>query len=232
MIPALHLNFPCLIGCQPEKPYFFAMKSAIGLLLALLFISCNDSPPRETSPRPRLITKDSNSVKPERVNPYVGVDVSPMDMSYLPVDYPKFSNKPSQPVARVIYSRPHKQGRNIFGNLIKYGQPWRLGANEATEIEFFQPVTIQGRRINKGRYVLYCIPQQDNWTIIFNNDLNSWGLNIDRSKDLFRFEVPVIVRNLSVEYFSIVFQENNNSADLIIGWDDLEARLPIQYAKN
>ncbi len=208
------------------------MKMAIGLLLVFFFFSCSDSPSRETAQRPKLITKDSNSVQPERVNPYVGVDVSPMDMSYFPVDYPKLSNRNSLPVARVIYSRPHMQGRKIFGSLIQYGQPWRLGANEATEIEFFQAVTIQGQRISKGKYVLYCIPQQDKWTIIFNGDLNSWGLNIDRSKDLFQFAVPVIVRNLSVEFFSIVFQENDKTAELVIGWDDLEARLPIQYTRN
>ena len=82
-------------------------------------------------------------------------DKSPMDISYFPVDYPieHMYNRASKPlVARVVYSRPHRQGRKVFGSLLKYGEPWRLGANEATEIEFFRAVEIEGKRINKSRY--------------------------------------------------------------------------------
>src|SRR5947209_8340114 len=109
------------------------------LLLACL-VSCSEHPRPSSSPRPKLVTVDSNLVKNETANPYVAVDVSPMDMSWLPTDYPKMNIKRPLPVARVIYSRPHRQGRKIFGGLLKYGEPWRLGANEATEIEFFEPV--------------------------------------------------------------------------------------------
>ena len=139
----------------------------VGVLALLFLFSCSDSTSRDTTQRrPDIQITDS----PVRVqdNPFAPVDVSPMDIAYLPSDYPimKMTGgaKPL-PLARVIYSRPHRQGRAIFGGLIKYGEPWRLGANEATEIEFFQPVTIQNKKIPKGRYVLYCIPQEDKWTI-------------------------------------------------------------------
>ena len=69
------------------------------------------------------------------------IDKSPMDMSYYPNAYPhlKIQDKLTEPlVARVIFSRPQKNGRAIFGELLEYGKVWRLGANEATEIEFFQ----------------------------------------------------------------------------------------------
>ena len=162
-------------------------------------------------------------------NPYVPVDVSPMDMTWLPVDYPKLTVKKPVPVARVIYSRPHKQGRKIFGNLVKYGERWRLGANEATEMEVFIPVKIQNKTVPKGRYILYCIPEQDSWTIVFNSNLNSWGLNLDPSKDLYRFKIQAQIKNQSVEYFSMMFQPNDKGADLVMAWDNIEARLPIEY---
>lgn len=162
-------------------------------------------------------------------NPYVPVDVSPMDMAWLPVDYPKLTIKKPVPVARVIYSRPHKQGRKIFGNVVKYGERWRLGANEATEIEVFIPVSIQNTKIAKGKYILYCIPEADKWTIVFNSNLNSWGLNLDPSKDLHRFIIPAQTKSQSVEYFSMVFQPTTGGADLVMAWDNVEARLPIQY---
>ena len=81
------------------------------------------------------------------------VDKSPMDMVYFPDAYPhlKIQNKPTEPlIARVIFSRPQKNGRTIFGELLEYGKVWRLGANEATEIEFFQNVKIGNTKIKKG----------------------------------------------------------------------------------
>lgn len=204
------------------------MKYLPGLLLLLGF-ACNDPKPEpQSSPRPKLPSKDSNIVI---TNPYTPVDLSPMDMAWLPVDYPKLSVKRLQPVARVIYSRPHKQGRKIFGNLVKYGERWRLGANEATEIEIFIPVMIQDIKIPKGKYILYCIPEQDRWTIVFNSNLNSWGLNLDPSKDLYRFSIPAQTKKQAVEYFTMVFQATSTGADLIMAWDNVEARLPLQYTE-
>ena len=204
------------------------MKSLFVFLVLIVFASCNDAPSKPST-RPKLIASDSNIVKHEPANPYAAVDISPMDMSYLPVDYPKMQDRKTPPIARVIYSRPHKQGRKIFGSLLKFGEPWRLGANEATEIEFFSPVIIQGKTVDRGRYVLYSIPQENKWTIIFNSNLNSWGLTPDPRKDLFKFEVPSEKKNQSIEYYTMVFQERKGGADLVMAWDDVEARLPIQY---
>src|SRR6187551_3619540 len=86
------------------------------------------------------------------------LDKSPMDMSYYPNGYPvlKIQDKITEPlVARVIYSRPQKSGRSIFGELLEYGKVWRLGANEATEIEFYRDVKINDTKVKKGRYTMY-----------------------------------------------------------------------------
>lgn len=107
------------------------------------------------------------------------LDKSPMDMSYWPSNYPilKLNGKAKDmPVARLLYSRPQKNGRVIFGGIQKYGEMWRLGANESTEIEFFTPVKIGTKTITKGRYTLYCmLNAADKWTIIISNDNYSWG---------------------------------------------------------
>src|SRR5687768_4091174 len=119
-----------------------------------LLISCNETPKPGSGAAQQSVLKDSNILKKEAANPYVQVDVSPMDMAYFPIDYPikKMNGQATgSPVVRVIYSRPHRGGRKLFGELVKWGQPWRLGANEATEIEFFQPVTIQNKRVEKGQ---------------------------------------------------------------------------------
>jgi hypothetical protein len=200
-------------------------------LFLLSFFSCSDD---HVSPKPvnGRNNKPSLNFKKETANPFVTVDVSPMDISYYPVDYPKLKSSKANiepPAARVIYSRPQKQGRKIFGALIKYGELWRLGANETTEIEFFKPVIIQNKKINKGRYAIYSIPQEKTWTIVLNRNIYTWGLHPDPSQDIARFEVPVEKAPATVEYFTMAFINNTSGPQLLISWDDIVTRLPIQF---
>ncbi len=165
-------------------------------------------------------------------NPYIIVDVSPMDMSYYPPDYPKLKmakQVSEPPVMRLIYSRPHLQGREIFHDVLKYGEYWRLGANEATEIEFFRDVSIQNKKIRAGRYVLYCILGPATWKMVLNSNLDSWGLQQDSTKDIQHFEIPVTHGNPSLEYLTMVFEKSPTGADLVIAWDDVVAKLPITF---
>jgi len=200
-------------------------------LLIFFLISCSNDP-SASSPEKTDSQKITPVLKKETANPYAAIDVSPMDMAYFPADYPvqKMSNPGAEPpLARVIYSRPQKQGRQLFGYLLKYGEPWRLGANEATEIEFFSPSTIQGKRIDKGRYILYCIPQAENWIIAFNSNINSWGLHADTQKDIHRFTIPVQKSSTVIEFFTMSFSGTKSGADLIMAWDNIIARLPVQF---
>ena len=166
-----------------------------------------------------------------QTNNLPALDKSPMDMSYYPSNYPvlKIQDKATEPVlARVIYSRPQKSGRIIFGDLVEYGKVWRMGANEATEIEFYKDVKIDGKKVAKGRYTLYAIPSQDNWTIILNKDIDTWGaFKYDIFKDVLRTTVPVQILNEVVEALAMSFEKTDNGCNLIIAWDNVKAALPI-----
>jgi DUF2911 family protein len=158
-------------------------------------------------------------------------DKSPLDVSYYPNNYPllKIQGKASEPLlARAYYSRPQKNNRIIFGELIEYNKVWRLGANEATEIEFFQNVKFGNSRIKKGRYTLYCIPTAERWTLILNKDTDSWGAFIyDEKKDVARVDVPVEKQPLVTESFSLLFEKINGGFSLNIGWDNIKVSLPV-----
>lgn len=161
------------------------------------------------------------------------VDKSPMDMSYYPNGYPvlKIQDKLTEPlIARVIFSRPQKNGRTIFGELLEYGQVWRLGANEATEIEFFQPVKIGDAKIKKGRYTMYCIPYPEKWTIILNKETDTWGsFKYDETKDIVRTDVPVQKQADLLDSFVMSFEKIPTGASLIIAWDNIKVALPISF---
>lgn len=194
--------------------------------------SCKNS---DSDPQ-NISVKDS--LKALTGNQYQAIDQSPMDISYCPADYPQSKMRGAVsdgPVARIIYSRPHKKGRVIFSDdssgLCQYGKPWRLGANEATEIELFRPVLIGGKNMDAGRYILYCIPQADKWVIVFNSNLNSWGLEVDPDKDVFKTELPVQVQNDLVEDFTMIFQDTPDGADLLITWDKVKVLMPFTFSK-
>ena len=207
-------------------------KNLVAILLPVIFFSC-----KEAEKKPAVNDTPSKTEATVKVLPpisnYTNPDRSPMDMVYFPIDYPllKMAGKTSAPpFMRIIYSRPQKQGRPIFGGLVKYNVPWRLGANESTEIEFFSTATVQGKTVKPGRYILYCIPQETKWTFVLNSNLYSWGLEQNRQRDLMQFEVPVEKNNLIIEYFTIASEKKSDKGtELIFLWDDVKAKLPVSF---
>jgi hypothetical protein len=208
------------------------------LLLALFIVGACDSgvsepkEPTVINNRPIPKSNGSNTVVINTKPPSSPIDQSPMDMLYYPLEYAKLKSQgkaEENPYVRVIYSRPHRHGRKIFGDLQKYGFPWRLGANEATEIEFFRSATINGNKINKGRYIIYCIPEKDKWTIAINSNIYTWGLQFDQSKDVLRTEIPVEQVSDPTETFTMSFEGSGNETNLVMEWDDVKARLPIVF---
>ena len=196
--------------------------------LLILASGCDDQPATSVPPPNNVPgVYNASTVDPD-------LDKSPLDLSYFPVDYPqlKMTGRINQPlIARVMYSRPSVDGRKIYGHLLQYGKPWRLGANEATEIEFFQPVFIQNTSLEPGRYVLYAKPYADHWTIIFNKDLYTWGLKIDSTKDIFQVDIPVTKLSRSIPVFTMQFADAPEGGALLMGWDSIHARLPFAVSK-
>ena len=167
----------------------------------------------------------------------MSVDKSPMDMAYYPVNYPvlKIQNKATEPLmARVIYSRPMKNGRSVFGELVEYGKIWRLGANEATEIELYKDVKFNtDNKLKKGRYTMYAIPYQDKWTIIFNKETDIWGaFQYDAKKDVLRIDVPTQKPAEASEAFTMQFEKDTNGINLVVVWDNVKAAIPFNFQPN
>ncbi len=153
------------------------------------------------------------------------LDKSPMDVAFI-------RGENNMPMIRIIYSRPQKNDREIFGSLVPYGKVWRTGANEATEITLYSDMTVNGKPISAGTYTLYTIPTKDEWTIIINKDVNVWGaFSYDETKDVLRVKVPAEQTSASVQAFSMTFQPTENGANLLMGWDDTYVKVPFLKVK-
>ncbi len=161
------------------------------------------------------------------------LDASPLDVAYSPanVTRSKIEDKIS-PAVKVIYSRPSKKGREIFGNLEKFDKVWRLGANESTEITFYKAVKIGNKQIKAGKYSLFAIPQKDKWTIILNSQLDRWGAySYNADLDVHRIDVPISTLETPIEAFTILFFDTSYGTDMVMAWDKTQAILPIHFAK-
>ncbi|MCB0562246.1 MAG: DUF2911 domain-containing protein [Lewinellaceae bacterium] len=165
------------------------------------------------------------------------LDKSPMDAAYYPqraafrafakTDEEKMAN---QPMIRVLYSRPQMKGREVFGGIVKYGETWRLGANESTEIHFYQDVTINGTAVKAGRYTVYAIPGEKEWEVSFSSDLDNWGAYAyNPEHNVATITVPVEASEKPIEAFSITFDKADDGAHMIMGWEKTVVRVPIAF---
>lgn len=135
---------------------------------------------------------------------------------------------------KVVYGQPYRNGRNIFGDFEPFGEVWRTGANEATEITITEPVLMGGEVVEAGTYALFSIPNEDEWTIILNTDLGQWGaFAYSEDRDYLRFNVPVINLDTPAEAFSIEFSEVNLSlTTMSMSWDMVKVEIPIRFYEN
>lgn len=133
---------------------------------------------------------------------------------------------------KVTYSQPHKRGREIFGKLVPFGEVWRTGANEATEITITKEIFINKQLLPAGTYSLFTIPYADKWTIILNKEVGLWGsYNYNPLMDVMRFDVaPVAIAAPTVyEPFTIRIDQRNNMADIVLLWDRTKVAFTVQF---
>lgn len=104
------------------------------------------------------------------------------------------SKRPSPPATATVtttkgttitinYSQPSLKGRTIGKEIASFGEVWRTGANEASTFEVNKEVSIGGKKLEAGKYGLYTIPGEKEWTIIFNKKTDLWGSNGYKERD-------------------------------------------------
>ncbi|HXW04444.1 MAG TPA: DUF2911 domain-containing protein [Vicinamibacterales bacterium] len=146
---------------------------------------------------------------------------------------------------RVIYGRPYKRGRdNIFGTsqsgaLVPFGERWRTGANEATEITVTRDVLVAGQKLAAGTYSLFMTPGPETWTVHFNSRLGLDGPGIFADgkftpvdlapTDVLVVKVPatVLPADREVDQLTFEFEKTATGADMVLRWIRTEVRVPI-----
>lgn len=132
---------------------------------------------------------------------------------------------------KICYSRPRKLDRPVMGRLVPYGEPWRLGANEATAVHVPFPARIAGVDVEPGWYSLYAVPGRETWEIVVNPERQRWGVPIDRdvrrddlgSGTVQAEDLSEIVETLTIEMERVA----GDSAAMVISWERTRVRVPV-----
>lgn len=150
---------------------------------------------------------------------------------------------------KVTYGRPYVRGREIFGaagdtvtHLVPWGEVWRTGANEATELTTTGPLSLAGQRLEPGTYSIFTVPGPTTWSVRFNSALGLDGTNrqneetgefepaYDEANDVLRVESRTRALDEDVDQFTIEFERTSIGADLVMRWERTEIRIPITPA--
>ncbi len=164
------------------------------------------------------------------------IDASPMDVAYHPAEvayrnYLQGDKRNVTPQIKLVYSRPQMKGRQIFGDLIAHGSEWRLGANEATLISFYQPVGIGNATLQAGNYTLAADVNEDKWTIHVSTETGIWGIaNRDPDQVVASVTVPIESLDETIEALSMTFHEiEEDLVHLVVQWENTRVRIPIDF---
>ena len=124
----------------------------------------------------------------------------------------------------IDYSSPSVKGRKVWGDLVPYDKVWRAGANEATVFTSDAELTIQGKKLPAGKYSLFAIAGEKEWTFIFNSETGQWGIkrsgeaNLDRAKDV----LTVTAKPKKSASFNEKMLFEVNGSGFTLKWENLE----------
>ena len=130
----------------------------------------------------------------------------------------------------IDYSSPGVKGRKIWGDLVPYDKVWRAGANKATVLTTDKEIKVEGKKIPAGKYSLYAIPGEKEWTIILNSATGQWGINMDGSttedpaKDVLRVKVKPKKSKEFTERMTYTVGEKQ----IALVWENLEVPIEVK----
>jgi hypothetical protein len=131
---------------------------------------------------------------------------------------------------KMDYSRPSVNGRVIFGNILPFDSLWRTGANGPTTFTTQDSLTINGKGLPKGTYIILSKPGRTSWEIIFNKNPAVSYTNYIPQDDVLRISVPVSKTSTKVETFTIsVSDVKSNNCMLAFEWDNVSVQLQLVH---
>ena len=132
--------------------------------------------------------------------------------------------------ALLCYGSPSARDREIMGDLVPYGQPWRMGADEPTTIHLSAPASVGGVELEPGSYSLYAVPGEGEWEIFLNTDWQRWGIPINenvRDSEIGSFTVTPEATESFVESLTYAWE----NGEIVMEWENTRLSFPVEGAQ-
>lgn len=130
---------------------------------------------------------------------------------------------------KLSYNSISADNRKVFGYLVPYGIVWRTGADDATKITFSKEAYFGGKKIKKGSYSLWSLPDKKKWIVILNKESGQYGTNYDSSKNYAQVEIVPKRLNENQDNLRIhLVKKTEGKIDLVIRWEETEVTVPIK----
>jgi hypothetical protein len=118
----------------------------------------------------------------------------------------------------IDYHQPSAKGRKVMGGLVPFGEVWRTGANATTTIEVSAPIKLEGKEIPAGKYGLYTIPGENEWTLIINKGIKWGAYDYKQDEDVLRVTAKSGKTDSMVETFVIAVEKNS----IVLKWENTQ----------
>lgn len=128
---------------------------------------------------------------------------------------------------QIVYSRPMRRGRVIFGNVVPWGQVWRTGANAATMFTTSRDLMFGNTLVPAGKYTLWTLPTATGAQLIINSQTGQWGTDYDPKRDFARLDLTTTMLSAPLDRFTISIDPSGSTPVLRIAWADREYSIPF-----
>jgi hypothetical protein len=125
----------------------------------------------------------------------------------------------------IAYHAPAADGRKVMGELVPYGKVWRTGANNATTVEFSKAVKVEGKNLAAGKYEIFTIPGEKEWTVIFQKATGQWGsYTYKEENDVLRVNAKSEATKEFVESLTLGVDKDA----MYIKWENTKVKLALK----
>ena len=134
----------------------------------------------------------------------------------------------------IDYSRPAVKERTIWGDLVPYGEVWRVGANACTKVTTTHDLTFGKQVLKAGTYALFITPSADSeWSVVLNTDTEQWGAgNYDETKNVITVKTHPIENSYNESMLIEVNNITNSSAVIAVKWEKIRIEIPFTVNTN
>ena len=139
----------------------------------------------------------------------------------------------------ITYGRPFAvkpgttEARKIWGGLVPYDKPWRMGADEATTLITQKPIVLGGTAIPAGVYTLYMVPSEAGVSkLAISTGLGGWGIPVDTKHDLAQVDLTKTALDKPVDQFTMGIDKSPAGGGVLkLSWESAQFSVPFTVTK-